>query len=86
MQSIEPGSAISNTLQGQFWSDPQPLGAAARKLVEESFSLRATVPTIAEILLAVAALRPHRRRTTSRAFFKPGLARSAESNDGATYR
>lgn len=62
------------------------LGAAARQTVEESFSLRATVPKIAEILLSAAALRRPSRRKLARSSFKPDLARSAASNDAAPSR
>jgi glycosyltransferase involved in cell wall biosynthesis len=51
-------------------------GAAARATVEESFSLSATVPKIAEILKSAAALR-RQRRPSAHAEFKPDLARSA---------
>jgi glycosyltransferase involved in cell wall biosynthesis len=62
------------------------LGAAARQTVEESFSLRATVPKIAEILLSAAASRRPSRRKLARSSFKPDLARSAASNDAAPSR
>lgn len=62
------------------------LGSAARKTVEESFSLRATVPNIAEILTAAAALRHHGRRAASQAIFRPGQARSAGSGGAAASR
>ena len=62
------------------------LGAAARQTVEASFSLRATVPKIAEILLSAAALRRPSRRKLARSSFKPDLARSAASNDVAPSR
>lgn len=48
------------------------LGSAARKTVETSFSLRATVPKIAEVLQSAAALTP------SRTGFRLDLARSVE--------
>jgi glycosyltransferase involved in cell wall biosynthesis len=56
------------------------LGAAARETVENSFSLRATLPKIAEILQSAAALRRSKRRKPSQAAFKSGLARSAGSS------
>ena len=62
------------------------LGAAARQTVEASFSLRATVPKIAEILLSAAALRRPSQRKLARSSFKPDLARSAASNDAAPSR
>jgi len=62
------------------------LGAAARQTVEASFSLRATVPKIAEILLSAAALRRPSQRKVARSSFKPDLARSAASNDAAPSR
>jgi hypothetical protein len=62
------------------------LGAAARQTVEESFSLHATVPKIAEILLSAAASRRPSRRKLARSSFKPDLARSAASNDAAPSR
>ena len=62
------------------------LGAAARQTVEASFSLRATVPKIAKILLSAAALGRPSRRKLARSSFKPDLARSAASNDVAPSR
>jgi glycosyltransferase involved in cell wall biosynthesis len=62
------------------------LGAAARQTVEASFSLRATVPKIAKILLSAAALGRPSRRKLARSSFKPDLARSAASNDAAPSR
>jgi glycosyltransferase involved in cell wall biosynthesis len=62
------------------------LGAAARQTVEESFSLSATIPKIAEILLSAAALRRPTRRKLARSSFKPDLARSAASSDAAPSR
>jgi len=62
------------------------LGAAARQTLEESFSFRATVPKIAEILLSAAALRNPSRRKLACFSFKPDLARSAASNDAAPSR
>jgi glycosyltransferase involved in cell wall biosynthesis len=62
------------------------LGAAARDTVEGSFSLRATVPKIAEILQSAASLRRSMRRTPSRTAIRSGLARSAGSSDVAPSR
>jgi hypothetical protein len=62
------------------------LGAAARQTLEESFSFRATVPKIAEILLSAAALRNPSRRKLACSSFKPDLARFAASNDAAPSR
>ncbi len=62
------------------------LGSAARETVENSFSLRATLPKIAEILRSAAALRRSRRRTPSRTAFRSGLARSAGSSGVAPSR
>ena len=62
------------------------LGSAAGKTVEESFSLRATVPNIAEILIAAAVLRHHGRWAASQAIFRPGQARSAGSSGAAASR
>jgi glycosyltransferase involved in cell wall biosynthesis len=60
-------------------------GAAARATVEDSFSLRATVPKIAEILKSAAALRPTRRKP-SRADFKPDPAHCVGSSGAAPSR
>ena len=62
------------------------LGAAARETAEVSFSLRATVPKIADILQSAAALRRPSRRSPSRASFKHDLARSGGSNGAAPPR
>jgi hypothetical protein len=61
-------------------------GAAAREMAETSFSLRATLPKIAEILQAAATLRPSACRTPSRTALRSGLARSAESSGAAPSR
>jgi glycosyltransferase involved in cell wall biosynthesis len=61
------------------------LGSAARGTVEASFSLKATVPKIAEILQSAAALRGP-RRTRARTPLKYGPARSAGSSDAAPSR
>jgi glycosyltransferase involved in cell wall biosynthesis len=63
----------------------ESFGAAARATVEDSFSLRATVPKIAEILKAAAALRPTRRKP-SRADFKPDPAHCVGSSGAAPSR
>lgn len=62
------------------------LGSAARETVETSFSLRATIPRIAEILQSAATLRRSSRRTPSRTALKSGLARSAGSSGAAPSR
>jgi glycosyltransferase involved in cell wall biosynthesis len=62
------------------------LESSARKTVEESFSLRATVPKIAEILIAAAALRHPGRSAASQTIFTPGQARSAGSSGAAASR
>jgi hypothetical protein len=61
----------------------ESFGAAARATVEESFSLSATIPKIAEILESAAALRRPSRRNPSRVDFKRDLARSDGSNAAA---
>jgi glycosyltransferase involved in cell wall biosynthesis len=60
-------------------------GAAARATVENAFSLRATLPKIAEILKSAAALRPN-RHAAARAEFTPDLARSVDSSGGGPSR
>jgi len=62
------------------------LGSAARETAETSFSLRATLPKIAEILQSTATLRPSTRRTPSRTALRSGLPRSAGSNGAAPSR
>lgn len=57
----------------------ESFGAAARGTVEESFSLSATIPKIAEILQSAAALRSSSQRKFPRGAFRRGLARSASS-------
>ena len=64
----------------------ESFGAAARATVEESFSLSATVPKIAEILQSAAALRCRSRRKPSGVVFKRHLARSADSSGAAPRR
>jgi hypothetical protein len=59
------------------------LGAAARETAETSFSLRATLPKIAEILQSAATLRRSTRRTPSRTALRSGLPRSAGSSGAA---
>jgi len=59
------------------------LGSAARETVETSFSLKATLPKIAEILQSAAALRPPRRRAWLRGAAKLDPARSAGSGGAA---
>jgi glycosyltransferase involved in cell wall biosynthesis len=62
------------------------LGLAARETVETAFSLRATLPKIAEILQAAAALRKSSRRTPSRTAIRSGLARSVGSSGAAPFQ
>jgi hypothetical protein len=64
----------------------QSFGAAARATVEESFSLSATIPKIAEILKSAASLRRPSPRKPSRVLFKRDLARSAGSSGAAPRR
>ena len=62
-------------------------GAAARETVETSFSLRATLPKIAEILAIGGSAQADRaRRTPSRTALRSGLARSAGSSGAAPPR
>lgn len=61
------------------------LGFAARETVESSFSLRATLPKVAEILESAASLR-HASREEPSSIFRRGRARSAESSGAATSR
>jgi len=73
----------------QFRCNPaltSQLGAAARGIVENAFSLRATVPKIAEILQSAAMRGPRRRRTRARTPLRYGPARSAGSSDAAPSR
>ena len=64
----------------------ESFGAAARATVEESFSLSATIPKIAEILQSAASLRRASRRKRPRVLFKRDLARSADSSGAAPRR
>jgi hypothetical protein len=64
----------------------QSFGAAARAAVEESFSLSATIPKIAEILKSAASLRRPSPRKPPRVLFKRDLARSAGSSGVAPRR
>jgi hypothetical protein len=64
----------------------ESFGAAARATVEESFSLSATIPKIAEILQSAAASRRASQRKSSRVLFKRDLARSAGSSGAVPRR
>jgi glycosyltransferase involved in cell wall biosynthesis len=64
----------------------ESFGAAARATVEESFSLSATIPKIAEILQSAGSLRRASRRKRPRVLFKRDLARSAGSSGAAPRR